>query len=301
MATLTESSQWTPGIYQLEEYDVVKGGPNGIDNLQAQQLANRTQYLKALLDSASDQLGSQTLIGMAPLIMAANQLIYATGPGAFALTTLTAFARTLMDDVDAATARATLGAAPLANPIFTGSPSGPTPAVGNNSTLFATTAFVQAAIAALVASSPAALDTLNELATALGNDPNFATTMTNALAAKATAANPTLTGAIALNGSVRGNVTAMAALTIDCSTGNCFTKTIAANSTFTFTNVPAGAYSFTLELTQSAGTLAFPATVNWSNDVTNLPLNPGKTHLFMFFTDNGGARWRGSVLPNYTT
>ena len=48
----------------------------------------------------------------------------------------------------------------------------------------ANTAFVQAAIAALVASSPAALDTLNELAAALGNDPNFATTMTNALAGK---------------------------------------------------------------------------------------------------------------------
>ncbi|HBL5002393.1 TPA: tail fiber protein, partial [Enterobacter cloacae] len=48
----------------------------------------------------------------------------------------------------------------------------------------ATTAFVKSALAALVGSSPAALDTLNELAAALGNDPNFATTMTNALAGK---------------------------------------------------------------------------------------------------------------------
>ena len=74
--------------------------------------------------------------------------------------------------------------APKASPTFTGMPKAPTAAAGNNSTQLANTAFVQAAIAALVASSPAALDTLNELAAALGNDPNFATTMTNALAGK---------------------------------------------------------------------------------------------------------------------
>ncbi len=74
--------------------------------------------------------------------------------------------------------------APKASPTFTGTPKAPTAAAGNNSTQLANTAFVQAAIAALVASSPAALDTLNELAAALGNDPNFATTMTNALAGK---------------------------------------------------------------------------------------------------------------------
>jgi len=72
-----------------------------------------------------------------------------------------------------------------ASPAMTGTPTAPTAAAGTNSTQISTTAFVQAAIAALVASSPAALDTLNELAVALGNDPNFATTMTNALAGKA--------------------------------------------------------------------------------------------------------------------
>ncbi|EKN6208969.1 phage tail protein [Yersinia enterocolitica] len=74
--------------------------------------------------------------------------------------------------------------APLASPALTGTPTTPTPAAGNNTQQLANTAFVQAAIAALVASSPAALDTLKELADALGNDPNFATTMTNALAGK---------------------------------------------------------------------------------------------------------------------
>ncbi len=74
--------------------------------------------------------------------------------------------------------------APKASPTFTGTPKAPTAAAGNNSTQLANTAFVQAAIAGLVGSSPAALDTLNELAAALGNDPNFAATMTNALANK---------------------------------------------------------------------------------------------------------------------
>ncbi len=74
--------------------------------------------------------------------------------------------------------------APKASPTFTGTPKAPTAAAGNNSTQLANTAFVQAAIAGLVGSSPAALDTLNELAAALGNDPNFAVTMTNALANK---------------------------------------------------------------------------------------------------------------------
>ncbi|AKA25479.1 phage tail protein [Pseudomonas chlororaphis] len=83
--------------------------------------------------------------------------------------------------------------APLASPAFTGSPTVPTAPAGNNTTQAANTAFVKAAIAALVGSSPAALDTLNELAAALGNDPNFATTMTNALAGKAAKAT-TLAG-----------------------------------------------------------------------------------------------------------
>ncbi len=74
--------------------------------------------------------------------------------------------------------------APLKSPALTGTPTAPTAAQGTNNTQIATTAYVRAAISALVDSSPEALDTLNELAAALGNDPNFATTMTNALAGK---------------------------------------------------------------------------------------------------------------------
>lgn len=74
--------------------------------------------------------------------------------------------------------------APLSSPALTGTPTAPTAPKGTNNTQIANTAFVMAAIAALVDSSPDALNTLNELAAALGNDPNFATTMTNALAGK---------------------------------------------------------------------------------------------------------------------
>ena len=74
--------------------------------------------------------------------------------------------------------------APLNSPALTGTPTTPTAQQGTNNTQIASTAFVMAAIAALVDSSPDALNTLNKLAAALGNDPNFATTMTNSLAGK---------------------------------------------------------------------------------------------------------------------
>lgn len=74
--------------------------------------------------------------------------------------------------------------APKASPTFTGTPKAPTPAAGNNTTQVATTAFVQAALTALINGAPATLDTLKEIAAAINNDPNFATTMLNALAGK---------------------------------------------------------------------------------------------------------------------
>jgi hypothetical protein len=86
--------------------------------------------------------------------------------------------------------------APLASPTFTGTPSAPTPSSGDNTTKIATTAFVSGAVADLVASAPAALNTLNELATALGNDASFSTTITNSIATKAPIASPTFTGTV---------------------------------------------------------------------------------------------------------
>ncbi|WP_275156773.1 phage tail protein [Citrobacter portucalensis] len=85
--------------------------------------------------------------------------------------------------------------APKDSPTLTGMPKTPTPPAGNNSTLIASTAFVQAAILALIGGAPATLDTLKEIAAAINNDPNFSTTINNALALKAPLASPALTGA----------------------------------------------------------------------------------------------------------
>ncbi|HFN3768360.1 TPA: phage tail protein [Enterobacter hormaechei] len=84
--------------------------------------------------------------------------------------------------------------APKASPTFTGTPKAPTAAAGNNTTQLATTAFVQAALIALINGAPATLDTLKEIAAAINNDPNFSTTINNALALKAPLASPALTG-----------------------------------------------------------------------------------------------------------
>ena len=98
-----------------------------------------------------------------------------------------------------------------------------------------------------------------------------------------------------------GTVTAVAALNIDCSLGSYFTKTINGNSTFTFSNVPAGkSYAFTFELTHTSGTVTWPTTVKWPGDAAP-SLTTGKTHLFVFVTDDGGTRWRGVANTNYVT
>lgn len=130
---------------------------------------------------------------------------------------------------------------------------------------------------------------------AISTSGSIATTSTMAVGQASAAANTELD----VNGTYAGNVVAVGALDIDCSTGNYFTKTINANSTFTFSNVPSSrAYSFTLELTHTSGTITWPAAVKWPDD-TAPTLTTGRTHVFIFVTDDGGSRWRGSVAKNY--
>ena len=101
-------------------------------------------------------------------------------------------------DAKLATATAASTYAPLASPALTGVPTAPTAAANTNTTQVATTAYVQTEIADLIASAPGALDTLDELAAALGDDANFATTVTNNLATKLPLAGGTMSGAIAM-------------------------------------------------------------------------------------------------------
>ena len=103
-----------------------------------------------------------------------------------------------------------------------------------------------------------------------------------------------------VNGSYVGNAASVSSLNIDCSSGNYFTKTIAGNSTFTVSNVPASgrSYGLTLEITHTSGTITWFSGVQWPAS-TAPTLTEGKTHLFIFITDDGGTRWRAGSLVDY--
>ena len=101
-------------------------------------------------------------------------------------------------DSKLATSTASSTYAPIASPTFTGVPAAPTATAGTNTTQVATTGFVTTAVANLVASAPSTLDTLNELASALGNDASFSTTVTNSIATKLPLAGGTMSGNIAM-------------------------------------------------------------------------------------------------------
>ena len=178
--------------------------------------------------------------------------------------------------VDATPATDISGKANIAAPTFTGVPAAPTASQGTNTTQVATTAFVNAEIAADTASK-ANLGTTNTF-TAL----------------------QTLNAGLAVDGPYKQTAEAVGALAIDLATGNYFTKTISGNSTFTFTNPPASGTvgSFTLELTHGSGTVTWPSSVKFPLD-TAPTLTAGKTHLFVFVTDDGGTRYRGAALADY--
>ena len=108
-------------------------------------------------------------------------------------------------------------------------------------------------------------------------------------------------GGTKITGSQTSNISAMGANAVDCSAGNYFTKTITGATTFTFTNVPSGvAYTFTMEVTlNGSNAITWPATVKWPAD-TPPAITDGKTQLFVFLTDDGGTRWRGSSIVDYT-
>ncbi|WP_395384127.1 phage tail protein [Escherichia coli] len=142
-------------------------------NSTSETLAATPKAVKAAYDLANGKYTAQdATIARKGLV----QLSSATNSMSETLAATPKAVKTVMDETNKK--------APLNSPALTGTPTTPTARQGTNNTQIANTAFVMAAIAALVDSSPDALNTLNELAAALGNDPNFATTMTNALAGK---------------------------------------------------------------------------------------------------------------------
>ena len=112
----------------------------------------------------------------------------------------------------------------------------------------------------------------------------------------------TVTTSLDVDGAYTSSVSAVAALDIDLSASNYFTKTIAGDSTFTFSNPPASGTvgSFTLELTYTSGTITWPGSVYWNGTGQTAPtITAGKVQLFVFSTRDGGTTYRGAVLADY--
>ena len=121
-------------------------------------------------------------------------------------------------DLKLASATAASTYAPLASPALTGVPTAPTASAATNTTQVATTAYVRGEISALVNSATSTLDTLGEIATALGNDANLSTTLTNAIALKAPTASPTFTGTVTIPAGA--SISGFATLASPALTGN---------------------------------------------------------------------------------
>jgi len=110
----------------------------------------------------------------------------------------------------------------------------------------------------------------------------------------------TIAGGVDVTGVYKGNITVVSGTTIDCSSGNYFTKTITGATAFTFSNVPtACVYSLTVEITcNGSNAITWPAAVKWPVD-TAPTLTDGKTQLFTLITDDGGTRWRANSAVDY--
>ena len=111
----------------------------------------------------------------------------------------------------------------------------------------------------------------------------------------------TSSSGVKVTGGYTENIVAVSGTAVDCATGSYFTKTITGATTFTFTNVPSGvAYAFTFEVTlNGSNAITWPSSVKWPAD-TPPTITDGKTQVFVFLTDDGGTRWRGSSLVDYT-
>ncbi len=143
--------------------------------------------------------------------------------------------------------------APLNSPNFSGIPTVPTAVTGTNTNQAASTAFVRSEISNLVDSAPSTLDTLNELAAALGDDPNFATTVTNLIGNKVNKSGDTITGTLIISptGAISSGLIVSSAsetnlqnvLTID--TNNYLTIESNTGSTITTENNTIGGWNLT--------------------------------------------------------
>ena len=143
--------------------------------------------LDSKIDAATTSNDAKEFLLLAKAVEATNNAVSSSS---------LAVSNNLSDVANAATALSNLGGVGAASPAFTGTPTAPTATAGTNTTQIATTAFVAGEVAGIVDAAPATLNTLNELAAALGDDANFSTTVTNSIATKLPLAGGTLTGAL---------------------------------------------------------------------------------------------------------
>ena len=145
----------------------------------------------------------------------------------------------------------------------------------------------------------AAGDNIDLTGSGLVNAVHVQSTGTTVGVSTVTTANIT---ALDVDGAYTSSVSAVAALDIDLSTSNYFTKTIAGDSTFTFSNPPASGTvgSFTLEVNYSSGNIGWPGEVYWNGNGQTAPdITAGKVQLYMFVTRDGGTTYRGALLADY--
>lgn len=190
MPNLSEISQWEAGIYKIEEDDVVQGGDDGISNRAAAQLANRTLFLKNQQTAHQEAADPHTQYLRKDQKATEAQAIAGLDNESWMTALRVAQAINALAATIANASETVAGKVELATPAET--------ITGADSTRATHAAGVKAAIdaavAALLDSSPATLNTLNELAAALGDDPNFATSTAALIALKAPLASPALTG-----------------------------------------------------------------------------------------------------------
>ena len=187
--------------------------------------------------------------------------------------------------------------APLAGPTFTGVPAAPTASVGTNTTQLATTEFVVAATSAIIGGAPGALDTLNEIATALGNDAALSSTLTNSITLKAPTADPTFTGVPAApTASVGTNTTQLATTAFVVAA----TSPKADLAGPVFTGTPSAPTAYIGTNTTQIATTAFvqAATPDTLNDLTDVSISGAANGQTLSFN---GSAWAPATPTAYPT
>ena len=278
-----------------------------------------TSFARSLLDDTTSAAARSTLgvaigtdvqaydAGLASisgLTTAADKMIYTTASDTYAVTDLTSFARSLLDDSSAATARTTLGVAIGTNvqayDAGLQSISGLTTAADR---MIYTTASDTYAVTTLTSFARSLLDDSSSsvarstLGLVIGTDVQ-AYSSNLASINQDLGTTDTVTFGTLQNVTLKdlGYTTASVATALDFNNGNIGTKTTSGNTTFTFANVPAGVSSiYTLELTLGgAHTITWPGTVDWGA-AGEPSLSSGGEYVITFLTTDGGTSFKGML------